>query len=1043
MRIPTFCAIVLLTLVSPVVLLAGYVWTENGSGAYAGTAAPWVSDSTVTGKWVNVGTTNAFTDEVNVTNGENFTITGSGTIVTISTISRVAQNATPTTLTVQSGATLNVSNTLTVSDSSGTSTGYLVVNGGTLTSTNTVRIGYHNQGYLQIYGGGSVSANYLQLGGVDDASNFRKGIGHLTIGTLADATSGTTATTGALTVNYLQAGLTGPGTSEIVVNTGTITVKKDLTLGGTTQNSDGKVHDVKLDIKSAGIVTVSNTFSAANHAQKNALINIDGGTLSTYIGNLGDAAGSATLTITNSGSLKASERVVVGSSGTGTLDLQSGSILVGLVKEDSSIQYKTLFIGKNAGSNGTLKVSGGTVDSSYLTVGENGTAKVELSGGTITTRGGQMKIGEFATSTGLFEMTGGTCVVATDTNVGMAGVGTFLMNIPAKDLTEALNFTTNKMNVSTSAAGKTSTATFTSGKAKVTDTLTVAQNGSLLVNGANADLTVKTLQISCDPGASNVEISAGSVSATTVNVNSYGTLKVSGANASLTASEIFLTSNKAAAAITITNGTVKTTGAFTLGNYGTLTVNGADAKLNVGSISLKTATGKAVMNLNAGTVTTSSTSSATFFVGQNAELNLAGATITGGNMTINEGGIVRVSGSTDAAPAVIQSPVLTIGSTGSLYVNSPLESNLKNQQMTLNGKLDIGKGGKYSYIDLEGTLAVFRAGEANATPTLNIHDGGTLEVSGNIRFLMGDKPTGVVTINVDGAGSLLSYSGSEFKLGYHGTTKASVTNGGKISSTNLMLGNNNAEGKVIPSELTISGAGSAVEISGTFAIGSDNQKGILNLNASNTGFGTLTVGTLARFTKKESEINIGIDHGVSMIQNFPATGYEIIKATKINNWVVNDSSVWKPTVSGGTVTVTPDASKKAEGVLGSGEVTITDGLKMAGWAEYNIPEHWNIAMSFNGATSADEVESLAAWLNEGSGGLNYQAYGNSVTLYDLPASSGIYAWDFTDFNAQYGANLSLGSVTAYIPEPSTFVLLALGIFALLRGRRERNGVQRR
>ncbi|MBQ6107230.1 MAG: PEP-CTERM sorting domain-containing protein, partial [Thermoguttaceae bacterium] len=376
---------------------------------------------------------------------------------------------------------------------------------------------------------------------------------------------------------------------------------------------------------------------------------------------------------------------------------------------------------------------------------------------------------------------------------------------------------------------------------------------------------------------------------------------------------------------------------------------------------------------------------------------------------------------------------VVINTTGKMNVNSPLDFTA-NKTLTLNGSLDIGAGGKFTASSTNGQ--VFRAGQGTATPTLNIHDGGVLEIGGNTRFLMGDAATSIVTIDVDGEGSLLKYAATQdCALGYHGTGKTTVSNGGEISTVNLQVGvnNNNVEG-VVPSELTIVGAGSAVNATGTVSIGYTNQKGILNMNATNDGFGKITAGTFTRYTQKESEINLGIDHGVLMTENYPAAGYEIVKATTVNNWAVNNASVWETTVSGGTVTATLAENKKA-GDLENGTIDVTGDLKIAGWVDYTIPEGWNITMSFSGVTGDDEMENLANWINEGSGEMNFTPVGNTLNLFDVPAMSGILAWDFAGFNALYGANVALESASAYIPEPSTFVLLILGVFALLRGRR--------
>lgn len=818
---------VLLTFAAPAVLMAGYVWTADGSGAYSGTAAPWVSDAAVTGKLVNSGTENTFTADINVTGAENFTIAGPGVVVTTEKITRVEQGNQTTTFAIQDGAAFKTTNVISISDATGQSVGYINVDGGTIESSSEIRVGFHHHGYLNVTNGGAVTTTgNLTVGGLDT----RKGIGHVTVGGADSDTN-----TGSIKAANINVGMSSPATTEMTVNNGTVSAVT-FTLGANTANTDGQVHDVTLTIKEKGTVTLSGNFSAANHAQKNALINIDGGTLNANVVKIGDTAGTASATVTNGGTLQGKEAIVIGDSTTGSVTLTSGGKIFGCsVAEGGAVTYKSLFLGGYVGTAttgaGTLIISGGSVEVNDVSIGKRGSGTITMDTGTVTAHG-TVYLG--VDGTGTFDLRGGT------------------------------------------------------------------------VNSGN----------------------------------------------------------------------------FTVGSKGTL--------------------------------------------------NFSGGTITGsGNFAINSG-IVNVKDSTADAPAILEKEVV-INTTGKMNVNSPLDFTA-NKTLTLNGTLDIGAGGKFTASSTNGQ--VFRAGQGTATPTLNIHDGGVLEISGNTRFLMGDAATSIVTINVDGERSLLKYAATQdCALGYHGTGKTTVSNGGEISTVNLQVGvnNNNVEG-VVPSELTIVGAGSAVNATGTVSIGYTNQKGILNMNATNDGFGKITAGTFTRYTQKESEINLGIDHGVLMTENYPAAGYEIVKATTVNNWAVNNASVWETTVSGGTVTATLAENKKA-GELENGTIDVTGDLKIAGWVDYTIPEGWNITMSFSGVTGDDEMENLANWINEGSGEMNFTPVGNTLNLFDVPAMSGILAWDFAGFNALYGANVALESISAYVPEPSAFLLLLLGVFALLRGRR--------
>lgn len=912
MRFSMLRTVVFLAVLSPAALFAGSVW-NGGSGSYTD-GAMW-SDYAENGRWVISGADNEFTTDVNVTGGVNLTVTGSGTVVAFNTVSgasRVEQGSNTTTLTIQDGATVKLAtNSLSISDSSGVSTGYVNVNGGTLDANGKeLRVGFHHHGYLNVTNGGVVkSVGTMNVGGMDP----RQGIGHVTVGGTDSETN-----TGSISANSIVMGLSSPGTTEMTVNNGTVTANA-FTLGLNTANSDGQVHDVTLTIKEKGAVTVSGTFSAANHAQKNALINIDGGLLVANYVRIGDAAGTASATVSNGGTIQGKEAVIIGNETTGSVTLtDGGKIFGGYVQDGGTTVYKSLFLGGYNGTattgSGTLTITNGSVDVNTVNLGRQGSGAITMDAGTFTAHG--------------------------ISYIGMGGDGTFTLNGGTVTMQElAFNHEGGK------------------------------SNGKLTVNGTGATLTATKITVSSAQGTALMDLKAGSVTST---------------------------------------------GGTTVGNNGTLNISG-------GTLSGGTTVGQnGTLNLSGGTLSGACT------VNGNGTLNFSGGTIKdGGNFTIGPG-TVNVKDSTADAPAVIQNEVV-INTTGTVNVNSPLTLNA-NKSITLNGILDIGEGGKFS---VSTTNQVFRAGQGTSTPLLNIHDGGVLEVSGGTRFLMGDSGTSVVTINIDGEGSLLKYTGTaECALGFHGTGKTTVSNGGQISTVNLQIGtNNNNVAGVLPSELTIVGKDSAVTATGTVNIGSGNQKGILNMNATDDGFGTITAGTFTRNTAKESEINLGIDHGVLMTENYPAAGYEIVKAATVNNWAVNDASVWETTVSGGTVTATLAEDKKA-GEVEDGTVEVTDDLQIAGWVDYTIPEGWNFAMSFTGVTGGDEMENLANWINEGREDVAFTPAGNSLTLYDMPAMSGILAWDLAGFNALYGANIALESVSAYIPEPSAFLLLLLGAFGL-------------
>ena len=105
---------------------------------------------------------------------------------------------------------------------------------------------------------------------------------------------------------------------------------------------------------------------------------IAGGYATNSIGYLGFNAGSVGTATVSSGTWANSGSLIVGNSGTGTLDVTGGSVM----NSDGGI-------GINAGSVSTATVSGGTwASSGDLYVGYNGTGTLNVTGGSVTSSTG-------------------------------------------------------------------------------------------------------------------------------------------------------------------------------------------------------------------------------------------------------------------------------------------------------------------------------------------------------------------------------------------------------------------------------------------------------------------------------------------------------------------------------------------------------------------------------------------------------------------------------------------------------------------------------
>ncbi|WP_372846133.1 hypothetical protein [Pontiella sp.] len=119
--------------------------------------------------------------------------------------------------------------------------------------------------------------------------------------------------------------------------------------------------------------------------------------------------------------------VRIGTAGTGTLNLQSGSAL--LATMDSTYPSE---IGAGSGNTGTVNLSGGTHEIDYLEIGIGGTGLLDISGGRLTLSGNSdnasIYLGSGAGGAGTVEISGGALGTAGGIYLGLAdgsGAGTF------------------------------------------------------------------------------------------------------------------------------------------------------------------------------------------------------------------------------------------------------------------------------------------------------------------------------------------------------------------------------------------------------------------------------------------------------------------------------------------------------------------------------------------------------------------------------------------------------------------------------------------
>ena len=387
------------------------------------------------------GTVNSLMAFIGNAAGSNGTVTISdGTLICNDEL-KVGYSGTGTLIITGSGT---VNSTQTYIGNAAGSNGTVTVSGGTLINYVSFDVGGSGTGTLNITGGGSVT----EYGGIELAG------GPGSIGTLNLGASGTSAGTlnadrviglkGTATVNFLESGVytfapqltgnlsvnqSGAGTTILTgssnfngnttINSGTLQIAS----GGSVTNDQGIIGSAA---GSNGTVTVSggtwnnhdnfyNGQLTVGGSGNGTLIINGGGTVTSDIGIIGNAAGSnGTVTINNGSWTNNFDVLLVGNTGAGTLNINSGGTVNSLMA----------FIGNAAGSNGTVTISDGTlICNDELKVGYSGTGTLIITGsGTVNST--QTYIGNAAGSNGTVTVSGGTLINYVSFDVGGSGTGT-------------------------------------------------------------------------------------------------------------------------------------------------------------------------------------------------------------------------------------------------------------------------------------------------------------------------------------------------------------------------------------------------------------------------------------------------------------------------------------------------------------------------------------------------------------------------------------------------------------------------------------------
>ena len=310
-------------------------------------------------------------------------------------------------------------------------------------------IGFNANTGQQIIVGNSGTGTFNQGGG--DLNLSGQGVG-LQIGVNAGS-NGTYNLTGGTLEDALIVGDAGTGTFN---NTGgTHTVSGNLTLGN--QATGAGTYTLggtgKLNLSDAGAQVIVGS-AAGSHGTFN---------FNTTAGDSGTIGFNA-----NTG-----QQIIVGNNGNGIFNQGNGDLNLG----GNGV---TLDIAANAGSHGTYNLSGGTLETSGLTVGDAGIGSFSNTGGAHTVSG-SLTVANQAGSAGTYAISGaGTLAVAGD--------GTKIV------LGNAAN-TTGTLNINTTTGGVT--------LANANQQLIVGNAGTGLVNQSSGDVSLSGAGSSVVVGAQN------------------------------------------------------------------------------------------------------------------------------------------------------------------------------------------------------------------------------------------------------------------------------------------------------------------------------------------------------------------------------------------------------------------------------------------------------------------------------------------------------------------------------------------------------------